>query len=379
MSESKSGSDDSSSSSSSSSSDSSIPSHHERAKSEVDDVEEEQQQRQQEGYMFNDVLYPTYQEMVAAKQERNRQVLERTTSEISFMLGSEYGSSSNKTNSSKKKKQPSKKLNKQPGPPRRNPKRKARSPSSSSISTSSNQEDTLRKRSRSIGSINSSGVGGISSSGKVPSDVFMNQNNIFENESIATQSTIDKNEMLLQPYNRLVKDMCIQTEQILVNGKRIQERERIYQEFRRRNGEDRLNRPKTKQAREEEEDDDDMSTHEDITSTVDWKLFHSSITIGNLAQGNGSISKKIRQDRDTAVEKVKPKLSSFIDDEDDIVIPEEYLASAEETDAHPNQQQQTETLPINNPAKYNNIIQERNTYYTSKGIDRYWDEEFGEV
>ena len=99
-----SGSDDSSNSSS----DGSIPSEQEvrseddndnskaRAKSaEGDDnssassSSEEEQQQQQEGYMFNNKLYPTYQEMVAAKQERNRQVLERTTSEISLMLGSD--------------------------------------------------------------------------------------------------------------------------------------------------------------------------------------------------------------------------------------------------------------------------------------------------
>lgn len=371
MSESKSDSDDSSSSSSS---DGSIPSHHEQADGDNDDEEEEQQQ--QEGYMFNNKLYPTYQQMVAAKQERNRQVLERTTSEISLMLGSEYGSS-NKASGNKKKK-PSKKLNKQSdGPPRRNPKRKARSPSSSSISTTSHLEDTPRKRSRSIGSrnnLNSSGGGSISSSVKVPSDVFMDN----DNESMATHSTMYKNEkMLLQPYNRLVKDICIQTEHILVNGKRIQERERIYQEFRRRNDWDRLNVPQTNQAREEEEDDD-MSTHEDITSTVDWKLFHSSITIGSLAQGNGdNIGKKNRQDR-TDVEIVVPNFSSFMDDEDDIVIPEEYLS--EETFARPIQQQVHDALPINNPAKYNynNIIQERNKYYTSKGIDRYWDEEFGD-
>jgi len=346
--------------------------------------EEEEQQQQEEGYMFNNKLYATYQEMVAAKQERNRQVLERTTSEISLMIGSEYGNSS-KTGS-KKKKPSNKKLNKSSdGPPRRNPKRKARSPSSSSISTSSHHDDTPRKRSRSIGSssrnsINSSDCGSISSSGKVPSDVFMNSNT-FDNESIATQSTIDKNEkMLLQPHNRMVKDMCIQTEQILVTGKRIQERERMWQEFRRRNGGDRLDRSQIKQAREEEEeddDDDDMSTHEDITSTVDWKLFHSSITVYSLAQDNGdNIGKKNRQDR-TDVETVNPKFSSFIDNEDDIVIPEEYLAT-EGTDAHPNQQQVNDALSINNPVMYNNIIQEQNIHYTSKGIDRYWDEQYGD-
>lgn len=68
--------------------------------------EEEEQQQQQEGYMFNGKLYPTYQEMVAAKHERNRKVLERTTSEISLMLGSEYSSSKGGI----KKKPPSKKL-----------------------------------------------------------------------------------------------------------------------------------------------------------------------------------------------------------------------------------------------------------------------------
>ena len=400
MSESKSDSDDDSSSSSS---DSSIPSEQEvrseeeddnnktRAKSaaeEDDDVasssssSEEEEQQKQEGHMFNGKLYPSYQEMVAAKQERNRRVLERTTSEISLMLGSEYGSSSSSSSSSssKKKKPQSKKLNISSGPPRRNPKRKARSPSSSSVSTSSHLEDIPRKRSRSIGSsssrnsINSTDGGSISSyAGKVPSDVFMN------NESIATQSTFDKNDMLLQPYNRLVKDMCIQTEQILVNGKRIQRREKMWQEFRRRSSGDGISSSNRSQKKGREEEDDDMSTHEDITCTVDWKLFHSSTTVaGSLTQGNGgNIGKEIRQDRDTVVDKVLPKFSSFIDDdEDDIVIPQEYLA--EETDTHTTQQQLSGTLPINNPAKYNNIVQERNTYYTSKGIDRYWDEQYGD-
>jgi len=374
MSKSKSGSDDSSSSSS----DGSIPSEQVKAAAEEDDSsassssseeeeeEQQQQQQQEEGYIFNGKLYPTYQEMVAAKQERNRQVLERTTSEISLMLGSEYGSSS-----MVKKKPPSKKLKQPSGPPRRNPKRKARSPSSSSISASSHQEDTPRKRSKSIGSssrnsINSSG--GSSISGKVPSDVFMNNN-----ESMATQSTIDNDEkLLLQPYNKLVKDICIQTEQILVNGKRIRERERMYQEFRRRNGGDRIcstDRSQTKQTREEDEHDD-MSTHEDITSTVDWKLFHSSISVG-------CVDKNISPDWNTAVEKIVPKFNSFMDDEDDIIIPEEYLAT-EPNKQHPTQQQLSETLPINNPVKYNNIIQEQNKYYNSKGIDRYWDEQYGD-
>jgi len=201
-----------------------------------------------------------------------------------------------------------------------------------------------------------------------------------DNESIATQSTIIDKTEILQPYNRLVKDMCIQTEQILVNGKRIQERERIYQDFRSRIGGDRIcssNRSQDKMAREGEgeDDDDDMSSHEDITSTVDWKLYHSSNTIGSLAQGNGgNICKTLR---DTDVEKDNTKLSSFMADEDDIDIPEEYLAT-EKTNEPPTQQQLSETLPINNPVKYNNIIQERNTYYTSKGIDRYWDEQYGD-
>lgn len=139
----------------------------------------------------------------------------------------------------------------------------------------------------------------------------MNQNLTSDNESIGTQSTIDKDEMLLQPYNRLVKDMYMQTEQILVNGKRMQEREMMWQDFRRRSG-DRIrssNRSQAEKAREED-DDDDMSSHEGITSTADWKLFHSSIT-GSFVNG------KMRQAGDTGIEKVRPKFSSFMDDEDD--------------------------------------------------------------
>jgi len=58
----------------------------------------EVQQQQGEGFEFNGHTYPTYQEMVAAKRERNRKVLERATGDISAVLGSEYNNKdSNKT------------------------------------------------------------------------------------------------------------------------------------------------------------------------------------------------------------------------------------------------------------------------------------------
>ena len=57
---------------------------------------------------------------------------------------------------------------------------------------------------------------------------------------------------------------------------------------------------------------------------------------------------------------------SFVDDDSDIVIPDEYLAT-HQTDKG------EELLPLDDPVKYNNIIRKRNTYYTSKvsgdGID----------
>lgn len=70
------------------------------------EVKEQQQQLQPgEGFEFNGHTYPTYQEMVAAKRERNRKVLERATGDISAVLGSEYNNkdSNNKTANNKPK------------------------------------------------------------------------------------------------------------------------------------------------------------------------------------------------------------------------------------------------------------------------------------
>ena len=54
------------------------------------EVQQQQQLQPGEGFEFNGHTYPTYQEMVAAKRERNRKVLERATGDISAVLGSEY-------------------------------------------------------------------------------------------------------------------------------------------------------------------------------------------------------------------------------------------------------------------------------------------------
>jgi hypothetical protein len=82
------------------------------------------------------------------------------------------------------------------------------------------------------------------------------------------------------------------------------------------------------------------------------------------------------------------------DDDDDIKIPSEFLvkphaatstAASSIIQQQQQQQQQQEyinllqkPLPVNDPVKYNNTVRERHSYYTTKGVDRYWDEEFGD-
>jgi len=69
------------------------------------EVQQQQQQLQPgEGFEFNGHTYPTYQEMVAAKRERNRKVLELATGDISAVLGSAYNNKdSNKPANTKPK------------------------------------------------------------------------------------------------------------------------------------------------------------------------------------------------------------------------------------------------------------------------------------
>ena len=65
----------------------------------------EEIQQEGDGFEFNGNIYPTYQEMVAAKRERNRKALEKATGEISSFLGSEYNNASNESQPSNKPKQ----------------------------------------------------------------------------------------------------------------------------------------------------------------------------------------------------------------------------------------------------------------------------------
>ena len=79
------------------------------------EVPQQQQQQQQqelqpgEGFEFNGHTYPTYQEMVAAKRERNRKVLERATGDISAVLGSEYNNKDSNKSTNNNKPKPTKK------------------------------------------------------------------------------------------------------------------------------------------------------------------------------------------------------------------------------------------------------------------------------
>jgi len=74
------------------------------------EVQEQQQQLQPgEGFEFNGHTYPTYQEMVAAKRERNRKVLERATGDISAVLGSEYNNKDSNKSANNNKPKPTKK------------------------------------------------------------------------------------------------------------------------------------------------------------------------------------------------------------------------------------------------------------------------------
>ena len=139
----------------------------------------------------------------------------------------------------------------------------------------------------------------------------------------------------------------------------------------------------------------------------DIKLYHSAIIGGGQGQGEkesidaaAHTSKNNENNNSLQVENndCMAHLDPFYDD-DDIEIPSEFLVkphAATKTNAtstaassiiHSQQQQQQQQeyinllqkpLPVNDPVKYNNTVQERHSYYTTKGVDRYWDEEFGD-
>jgi len=73
------------------------------------EVQQQQELQPGEGFEFNGHTYPTYQEMVAAKRERNRKVLERATGDISAVLGSDYNNKESNKPANNNKPKPTKK------------------------------------------------------------------------------------------------------------------------------------------------------------------------------------------------------------------------------------------------------------------------------
>jgi len=91
------------------------------------------------GFAFNGSVYPTYEEMVAAKRERNRKVLQKSVDDLTSVLGTDANGSKTSSASSKKRKRRGSNQSATGSAPsslRRNPKRAARS-TTSSISSQS--------------------------------------------------------------------------------------------------------------------------------------------------------------------------------------------------------------------------------------------------
>jgi hypothetical protein len=116
--------------------------------------------KQSKGYEFSGISYPTYSEMVAAKRERNRKVLDRTLSEISSVvdkksLSSLKGDDSAASRSNKKngrRRSRGKKEARGRSPVRRNPRRVASANESYTDDGSVGSKSTLSSRSSSSNS-----------------------------------------------------------------------------------------------------------------------------------------------------------------------------------------------------------------------------------
>eukprot|EP00578_Thalassiosira_sp_NH16_P010570 CAMPEP_0181113188 /NCGR_PEP_ID=MMETSP1071-20121207/20215_1 /TAXON_ID=35127 /ORGANISM="Thalassiosira sp., Strain NH16" /LENGTH=631 /DNA_ID=CAMNT_0023197211 /DNA_START=193 /DNA_END=2088 /DNA_ORIENTATION=- len=383
------------------------------------------------GFSFNGQTFATYQEMVEAKRARNRKVLDKSVGEIASALGSNFKGSkmsplnSSINNSSKKRERRGSNQGNSVSvqrPLRRNPGRAARGTTSSLSSQShisSSCKSTKKKRRRIApagGSIMSSlcetdgntsnsaaGASVCSTSPSLPTSVNLKQNhNIHKPSFFASNGTMShaENEVpaevsaampdhSLSPKSIMIKDMSASLEHILLNGGRVQARETGWRDFVLSDpilsGDCRDKTPFTNKRDTSKRKCDGLGDEKNIRGREndglvhlsDWKLYHH-IT----AQSCDPLYNSGNGDDDRAK-------NDFVDDDDDIVIPDEYLATSEpkskaEAASNCSQEQQRhskmlqETLPLDNPVKYNNMIRERHTVYTSRGLDRHWDEEFGD-
>lgn len=205
-------------------------------------------------------------------------------------------------------------------------------------------------------------------------------------------ATIRSGQSSLLPKSIMVKDMSASLEHILLNGGRVQARESIWKDFVNSDpvlsssvNNDLFNAAhniekgdgKRKDDAGNNEKADEVEEEEQMVHLSDWKLYHP-IT----AQTNCQLNSARKLNDDT-----KRFGDFFGDDDSDISIPEEFLVKDETTsqsESAPSDQLRQypqvsrETLPLNNPVKYNNMVRERHSYYTSKGPDCHWDEEYGD-
>lgn len=412
--------------------------------SSADLLAESSSSSEEEGFAFDGQIFATYQEMVEAKRARNRKVLEKSVGEISSALGSDFKGSKksplniNSSRNSSSKKRDSKKRkgrgSNQGGsrsvqtPTRRNPARAARSTTSSLSSQShitTSFHSTKKKRRRiapeegsimstfceTDGNISDSAAGAsvCSTSPSLPTSVNLKQNHIHNPSFFALNDTMSHAQkevpaqvsatmpdQSLSPKSIMVKDMSASLEHILLNGGRVQARERIWRDFVLSDpilsGDGaRGKTPFTNKKNNSKRKSDDFCEEETnrgresdgLVHLSDWKLYHhitahSYDPLYNDGKRNGDDNM------------AKKNTKGFFDEDDDIVIPNEFLAASEskskpEAAANYCYQEQLEhskmlqeTLPLDNPVKYNNMVRERHTFYTSRGPDRHWDEEFGD-
>jgi len=217
--------------------------------------------------------------------------------------------------------------------------------------------------------------------------------------TLASAAATMPDQSSLLPKYIMVKDMSASLEHVLLNGGRVQAREDIWKDFldsetvlggdefqqktpchtKKKKG---VSKKTTNTVNKEKADE--SRNKERMIHLSDWKLYHPII-----AQSSGRDQlNNTSMDDDKFKNDTGSGFGSFADDDDNIVIPEEYLMTTQSksepaaTSRHHQEQRHQkmlqETLPLNNPVKYNNIVRERHSYYTSDGPDRHWDQEYGD-
>ncbi|KAL9187923.1 hypothetical protein ACHAXT_006301 [Thalassiosira profunda] len=345
-----------------------------------------------EGFAFDGNVYQTYQEMVAAKRERNRRVLQKSADEISSVLGRDLGSKSscNDEPSKPKKRRRSAPKRAPAAPLRRNPSRSARS-AASSISSQSNHSSfnnlSGRKPVRRPSSVSFPARAEDGSVGDA--SVFSTGDQLVDAPTNVPR-VIDVTE--LSPKAAMVKDMSAELEHILLHGGRVQARESVRDAFIRSDpvlgsGEEstttkRATKNSNKRSRGKMEEGGKSTEAMGLVHPSDQALYDAIIYAS--AQTKSGPNKKYGDTgkgapgRDGGMS-LGSLCGAFAGD---LSIPKEFLAAEEHAQESSHEKQHLgmprEPLPLNDPVRYNNMVREQHAYYTSIGPDRHWDEAFGD-